>query len=64
MSKETFINKVIPHDSAHKHVSGFAEYTDDIKEPNDTLYGAIGLSKKAHAIIKKIDLSKVKLSKV
>ena len=63
MSKETFVNKIIPHDSAYKHVSGFAEYTDDIKEPKDTLYGAIGLSKKAHAIIKKIDLSKVKSSK-
>ena len=63
MSKETFINKVIPHDSAYKHVSGSAEYTDDIKEPIDTLYGAIGFSKKAHAIIKKIDLSKVKSSK-
>ena len=63
MSKEIFVNKIIPHDSAYKHVSGFAEYTDDIKEPKDTLYGAIGLSKKAHAIIKKIDLSKVKSSK-
>ena len=63
MSKETFVNNIIPHDSAYKHVSGFAEYTDDIKEPKDTLYGAIGLSKKAHAIIKKIDLSKVKSSK-
>ena len=63
MNKETFINKTIPHDSAYKHVSGFAEYTDDIKEPKGTLYGAIGLSKKAHAIIKKVDLSKVKSSK-
>ena len=62
MSKETFINKSRPHDSAYKHVSGFADYTDDIKEPKDTLYGAIGLSKKAHAIIKKIDLNKVKSS--
>ena len=53
MSKETFVNKIIPHDSAYKHVSGLAEYTDDIKEPKETLYGAIGLSKKAHAIIKK-----------
>ena len=62
MSKETFINKTRPHDSAYKHVSGFADYTDDIKEPKDTLYGAIGLSKKAHAIIRKIDLNKVKSS--
>ena len=62
MSKETFISKTIPHDSAYKHVSGFADYTDDIKEPKDTLCGAIGLCKKAHAIIRKIDLDKVKSS--
>ncbi len=63
MRKETLINETRPHDSAFKHVSGFAEYTDDIKEPENTLYGAIGWSKKAHAIIKKIDLTKVKSSK-
>ena len=55
MSKENYINDVRPHDSAYKHVSGYAEYTDDINEPKNTIYGAIGLSKKAHAIIKKID---------
>ena len=63
MRKEELINEARPHDSAFKHVSGFAEYTDDIKEPENTLYGAIGWSKKAHAIIKKIDLTKVKSSK-
>ena len=47
---------------SYKHVSGFAEYTDDINEPKNTIYGAIGLSKKAHAIIKKIDLTEVKKS--
>ena len=52
----------IPHDSANKHVSGFANYTDDISEPLNTLYGAIGWSKKAHAKIKKIDLKDVKES--
>jgi len=63
MRKEVFINEARSHDSAFKHVSGSAEYTDDIKEPENTLYGAIGWSKKAHAIIKKIDLNKVKSSK-
>ncbi len=63
MRKEALINETRPHDSAFKHVSGLAEYTDDIKEPENTLYGAIGWSKKAHAIIKKIDLTKVKSSK-
>ncbi len=59
MSKNIFINEKRPHDSASKHVSGYADYTDDINEPNGTLHGAIGWSKKAHALIKKIDLSEV-----
>ena len=63
MSKENYIEEIRPHDSAYKHVSGYAEYTDDINEPKNTIYGAIGLSKKAHAIIKNIDLTEVKKSK-
>tara|TARA_Y100001960_G_scaffold315573_1_gene381350 strand:+ start:1505 stop:3802 length:2298 start_codon:yes stop_codon:yes gene_type:complete len=63
MNKEIFINEAKQHDSAYKHVSGFADYIDDINEPNNTLFGAIGLSQKAHAIIKKIDLDKVRSSK-
>ncbi len=54
-----YISEIRPHDSAYKHVSGAAEYTDDIKEPYGTLFGAIGWSKKAHAKIKKIDLNEV-----
>ena len=30
MSKENYIKEIRPHDSAYKHVSGYAEYTDDI----------------------------------
>ena len=59
MKKQEYFSEARLHDSAYKHVSGFAEYTDDIKEPDSTLYGAIGWSKKAHAIIKKIDLKNV-----
>jgi len=63
MRNEQLIKKQsIPHDSATKHVSGFADYTDDISEPLNTLHGAIGWSKKAHAKIKKIDLKDVKKS--
>ena len=36
MSKNIFINEKRPHDSASKHVSGYAIYTDDIKEPFGT----------------------------
>ena len=59
MKQETFINEKRPHESGIKHVSGKAYYTDDIPEPSGTLYGAIGWSKKAHAIIKKINLDEV-----
>ena len=57
--KENFINEKRPHESGEKHVSGRANYTDDIPEIPGTLYGAIGWSKKAHAIIKKINLDEV-----
>ena len=62
MKTEDLFSRNLIHDSGKKHVSGFAEYTDDISEPLNTLYGAIGWSKKAHAIIKKIDLRDVKNS--
>jgi xanthine dehydrogenase large subunit len=58
----SLFNKSIVHDSGAKHVSGLAKYTDDISEPLNTLYGAIGWSKNAHAKIKKIDLNAVKNS--
>ncbi len=59
MIKEIFIQDKRPHESGAKHVSGYANYTDDISEPEGTLYGAIGWAKKSHAIIKKIDLKNV-----
>ena len=59
MKKEIFISEKRPHESAIKHVSGKAFFTDDIPEPPGTLYGAIGWSKKARAIIKKINLEEV-----
>ena len=59
-NENNYINQSRPHDSAIKHVRGLAEYTDDIKELPDTLYGAIGWSKKSKAIIKKINLDEVK----
>ncbi len=62
MKNEELFSKNLVHDSGSKHVSGLAEYTDDINEPVNTLYGAIGWSKKAHAKIKKIDLKDVEKS--
>ncbi|CCF00245.1 Putative xanthine dehydrogenase molybdopterin binding subunit (plasmid) [Sinorhizobium fredii HH103] len=50
------------HESGHKHVSGTAEYIDDIAEPTGTLHGYLGLSERAHAEILSIDFEAVKNS--
>ena len=59
IKKETFINEKRPHESGIKHVSGRAFYTDDLPESPGTLFGSIGWSKKACAIIKKMNLEEV-----
>jgi xanthine dehydrogenase large subunit len=51
-----------PHESAVLHVLGEATYTDDIPEVQGTLHAALGLSQKAHANIKSIDVTAVKAS--
>ena len=55
-----WVGSPLPHDSAHLHVSGGALYTDDIPEIRGTLHAAIGMSERAHARIKSIDLTKVR----
>ena len=50
------------HESGHKHVSGTAEYIDDIPEPQGTLHGYLGLSQRAHAEILSIDFEAVSSS--
>jgi xanthine dehydrogenase large subunit len=52
------VRQAIPHESAHLHVTGEAEYVDDIPELPGTLTAYILKSPKAHAKIKKIDKSK------
>ena len=49
----------VPHESAHKHVSGLAEYIDDIVEPLNTLHAYIGIASEAHAELLSIDLGAV-----
>ena len=48
------------HDSATKHVTGAADYTDDIVEPVGTLHAYLGVSDVAHANIRSLDLSAVR----
>ena len=52
------VHAAIPHDSAHKHVSGEALYTDDMPEPPGLLHAWILTSPRAHARIVAIDTGK------
>ena len=54
------VHKDLRHDSAHKHVTGLAEYTDDIPEPHGTLHAYLGLADRAHAEILSMDLEAVR----
>ena len=49
-----------PHDSAHLHVSGQAQYADDIPLPANALHGAFGLSVMAHGRLCELDLAPVR----
>jgi xanthine dehydrogenase large subunit len=49
-----------PHESGHKHVSGSAEYIDDMPEPSDTMHAYLGLSQRAHAEIVSVDFDAVR----
>ena len=48
------------HDSGPKHVSGEALYIDDIPEPPGLLHIHIAQSRKAHAAITRMDLTRVR----
>ncbi len=50
----------IPHDSAAKHVTGQARYIDDLPHPPGLLHLQPGLSSRAHARIKTLDLAAVR----
>ncbi|MDP0926779.1 xanthine dehydrogenase molybdopterin binding subunit [Paracoccus onubensis] len=45
------------HDSAIKHVTGRAEYTDDLNEPAGLIHAYLGLSQSAHGMITGADFS-------
>jgi xanthine dehydrogenase large subunit len=51
---------VVPHDSAIRHVTGAAVYTDDILEPTGTLHVACGLSEIARGSVLSCDLDAVR----
>ena len=49
----------LPHDSAHTHVTGESEFVDDRPAMKNELYADVFWSTRAHAVIKKLDFSKV-----
>ncbi|WP_170763092.1 xanthine dehydrogenase molybdopterin binding subunit [Ruegeria lacuscaerulensis] len=49
----------VNHDSAIKHVTGRADYTDDIAQPEGTLHAYLGVSNVAHAKLLGIDFTEV-----
>lgn len=59
MSIKGATHQDLAHDSAAKHVTGRADYTDDIPEPVGTLHAYLGLSEVAHGRITGMDLSEV-----
>ncbi|SIO45366.1 xanthine dehydrogenase, molybdenum binding subunit apoprotein [Rhodovulum sp. ES.010] len=54
------VHRGLAHDSAEKHVTGRAEYTDDIPEPAGTLHACLGLSTVARGRLKGLDLARVR----
>lgn len=54
------VGKDTEHESAIKHVTGRANYIDDIPEIQGTLHVAVGMSPHAKATIKSMDLSRVR----
>ncbi|WP_323765328.1 xanthine dehydrogenase molybdopterin binding subunit [Marinovum sp.] len=57
---EGAVHHDLRHDSAIKHVTGRAEYCDDIAEPVGTLHAYLGVSNVTHAAIRSLDLSAVR----
>ncbi len=53
------VRQRIPHESATKHVSGEALYTDDLPVIEGQVFAAIGMSEKPHARIVELDLCEV-----
>ncbi len=59
-NKHQTVGTSVKHESAQLHVTGRAQYTDDIPEVSGTLHAAFGLSQRAHARIVSLDLTAVR----
>lgn len=56
------IGESLPHESARLHVTGRAQYLDDIALPVGTLHAALGISPVAHGRLRGLDLEAVRQS--
>lgn len=54
------VHSALEHESARRHVSGTAVYTDDLPELPGTLHCAVKLSEQAHARILGLDLTRAR----
>lgn len=63
MGSWTEVGRARKHESAELHVRGQATYTDDIAELAGTLHAALGLSARAHARVRAIDLDPVRAAR-
>ena len=59
LNSNDYVGKSITHESAHLHVTGKANYVDDIPEVESTVYAALGLAEIAYGKIIEMDLSAV-----
>ena len=60
MSREpakSAVGRELPHDSALRHVTGEAQYVDDLPEPRGLLHAFIRLSERAHARVTRLDVA-------
>jgi xanthine dehydrogenase large subunit len=59
-TQSNVIGVAVTHDSAELHVSGSAQYTDDLPEPRGTLHVAVGVSPIPHGRLRAVDLTAVR----
>lgn len=60
LEQAAYVRQPFAHDSAAKHVTGTAIYTDDIAEPRGLLHLQVGMSPVAHGRIRRLDLDAVR----
>jgi xanthine dehydrogenase large subunit len=58
-SPSRWVGRPLKHDSALLHVTGRAQYTDDIPMPQGTLHAVFGTSPVAHGELRSLDLAPV-----